>query len=83
MEYQQFKQQWEQKWGKSELGAIKALLIGVIEYLEDEDKGNKMIALTLLKIISSMTELRVEMLFWNISRKIRAIAPNLIWGGYP
>ncbi|KQC14913.1 MAG: hypothetical protein APR63_04845 [Desulfuromonas sp. SDB] len=49
MEYQQFKQQWEQKWGKSELGAIKAFLIGVIEYLEDEDKGNKMIALTLPK----------------------------------
>ena len=47
MEYQQFKQKWEQEWGKSELGAIKAFLIGVIEYLEDKDRGSKMIALTL------------------------------------
>lgn len=47
MKYPEFKKQWEQQWGKTELGAIKAFLIGVIEYLDDPDEGRRMIALTI------------------------------------
>jgi hypothetical protein len=47
MEYQEFKEKWDREWGKTELGAIRAFLIGVIEYLEDSEKGSRMIALTL------------------------------------
>jgi len=47
MEYQEFKEKWDTDWCRTELGAIRAFLIGVIEYLEDSEKGGRMIALTL------------------------------------
>ena len=49
MNYQEFKENWEQEWGKSELGAIRAFLIGVIEYLDNPEEGSRMIVLTLPK----------------------------------
>ena len=47
MNYRDFSENWEQEWGKSELGAIRAFLIGVIEYLDNPEEGSRMIALTL------------------------------------
>jgi len=47
MDYQEFKEKWDAEWCGTELGAIRAFLIGVIEYLEDDAKGCRMIALTL------------------------------------
>ncbi|MCD4702128.1 MAG: hypothetical protein K8S24_09770 [Candidatus Aegiribacteria sp.] len=47
MNYQKFSENWEQEWGKTELGAIRAFLIGVIEYLDNPEEGSRMIALTL------------------------------------
>lgn len=47
MVYQEFVENWKQDWGKTELGAIRAFLIGVIEYLDNPEEGSRMIALTL------------------------------------
>jgi hypothetical protein len=47
VDYQKFSENWEQEWSKSELGAIRAFLIGVIEYLDNPEEGSRMIALTL------------------------------------
>jgi len=47
MDFQEFSRNWEQEWARSELGAIRAFLIAVIEYLENSETGSKMVALTL------------------------------------
>ncbi len=47
MDYQEYSLRWEQEWGKSELGAIRAFLIGVIEYIDNPQEGSRMIVLTL------------------------------------
>ncbi|OPL19018.1 MAG: hypothetical protein AVO35_03580 [Candidatus Aegiribacteria sp. MLS_C] len=47
MELEEFRRRWEEEWGLTEEGAVRAFLIGVIEYLEDPDAGGRMVALTL------------------------------------
>jgi len=47
MNYEEFQEKWQSEWSGTELGAIRAFLIGVLEYLRDEDEGSRMVALTM------------------------------------
>jgi len=47
MDTSEFRERWENEWNSSEEGAVRAFLIGVIEYLEDPAEGGRMVAMTL------------------------------------
>lgn len=47
MDFTEFSEKWDSLWSRTEDGAIRAFLIGVIEYLEDPEKGGRMVALTM------------------------------------
>lgn len=48
MNFQEFKKRWDKE-GKEPLGSIKLFLIGVIEHVNGNKEGKKMIALTIPK----------------------------------
>jgi hypothetical protein len=47
MDFSEFSDRWEKQWCLTEEGAIRAFLIGVIEYLRDPEEGGRMVALTM------------------------------------
>ncbi|MBN2586778.1 MAG: hypothetical protein JXA64_02895 [Candidatus Fermentibacteraceae bacterium] len=47
MDFNEFREKWNSEWALTEEGALRAFLIGVIEYLKNPDEGGRMVALTL------------------------------------
>ncbi len=47
MEIGEFSEKWNSLWSRTPEGAVRAFLIGVIEYMEDRKKGSRMVAMTM------------------------------------